>query len=570
MSTRVKIFISYLIMGIVPLILFLGILSFTVLRTVTSNPFLMNVNDNHESFIKCINRLSGLEILAQENPEGLFDKDMLTDIDKITSEFRIGIVLVDGEKEQFFASGILEGKDLVQKITSSRITNQFGSRKHFESEPSIFPNYYRLNVDSDYLVLGRELERDVGMLYIVVEAEPTEHISDKLPERFLNLLFLGTLGLIVLMTFLVTRGMMQSLKTLKNGVRHISDGDLDFSIKTRKRDEVAQVVNAFDEMRLRLKASIDAQVREDESRRELVANISHDLRTPVTAIKGYIEGLIDGMANTPEKRDKYMSTILSKTIALDRMIDDLFLYSSLDVGKANYHFDNVPALDFFKSFCNETKLDLEEKGFNVQCIIEIPTGITVRLDRSMIQRLQHNLTENAVKYCKESGRRVIFSAGFKDGAVVCSTEDNGTGIQADALPNIFERFYRADAARTSTIGGTGLGLQISKRIVEDHGGIIWAESIYGEFTRISWTLPVEAGTGGALAAGTGTDVVKTGEAGTPGAKAAETKTGGARMNELGAADALPAEAGAAGIGGELPAETVAAESETDGGNTQNA
>ena len=108
----------------------------------------------------------------------------------------------------------------------------------------------------------------------------------------------------------------------------------------------------------------------------------------------------------------------------------------------------------------------------------------------MLQRLQHNLTENAVKYCRESGRKVVFSAGVKQDSIICSTEDNGTGIQPDALPKIFERFYRADAARTSTIGGTGLGLQISKRIVEDHGGKIWAESSYGEFTRISWTLPV--------------------------------------------------------------------------------
>lgn len=494
MSTRVKIFISYLIMGIVPLFLFIGVISIVALTSVASNPFLMSIYENHENIFKSINDLSRMEMLAQENPESLFDKDMLSGIDKSISDYHVGMILVNGENELYYASGILDEQGMVQKITAARF-DETDMRERFDSEHFMSANYHRLEVDSRFLVLGRDLGNDSGTLYIAIETGPTKEVSDKVLKRFIYLLFVTTLGLILFMTFMVTRSMMHSLDMLKNGVRHISEGDLDFSIRTKKRDEVARVVMAFEEMRLRLKESIDAQVREDESRRELVANISHDLRTPVTAIKGYVEGLIDGMANTPEKMERYTKTILSKTIALDRMIDDLFLYSSLDVGKANYHFEAVSAAGFFRSLCNETRLDLEEKGFEVQCSFDIRPDTIVSIDRGMIQRLQHNLTENAVKYCRETDRRVVLSAVEQDGTVVCSTEDNGTGIQADALSNIFERFYRADAARTSTIGGTGLGLQISKRIVEDHGGRIWAESSYGEFTRISWTLPVMAEAG---------------------------------------------------------------------------
>ncbi len=494
MSTRIKIFISYLVMGIVPIFLFIGIVFFLMVRSVASSPFLMSINDNHENLFKSINQLSRLELTAQENPEDLFDKDMLSEVDRTVSEYHTGIMLVDSEEELFYASEMLDSESLVQKIRSARIIRP-RVRRRFDSEHFLSPDYHSLDIDSDFLVLGRELGNGYGTLYIAVETGPTKQVSDTLLKRFMYILLIGMAGLILFMTFIVTRSMMQSLKTLKNGVRHISQGDLDFSIKTNKRDEVAQVVMAFEEMRLRLKTSIDAQVREDESRRELVANISHDLRTPVTAIKGYSEGLIDGMANTPEKREKYIRTILSKALALDRMIDDLFLYSSLDVGKANYHFDIVNAAEFFNNLCSETRLDLEENGFDVQCRFEIPEDIRIRLDRSMIQRLQHNLNENAVKYCRGSDSRAVFSAYVKDGEVICSIEDNGKGIQADALPYVFERFYRADSARTSTVGGTGLGLQISKRIVEDHGGRIWAESSYGEFTRISWSLPVEANSG---------------------------------------------------------------------------
>ncbi|NLO39628.1 MAG: HAMP domain-containing protein [Ruminiclostridium sp.] len=489
MSTRIKIFISYLVMGILPLFLFLGTISFVAFKTIADNPFLMTIGEDPDNIYISVNHLSKIEILAQENPTGLFDRDMLMDIDQVVSQYHIGIMLLDSEKALFYTSDILLERGLVQKIISPQNEN-FNMENHFDSEHFFPPNYHRLVVDDNFLVMERPLEEGNGTLYIAIETGPSQKVSGTPFKRFMSVLFIGVTGLILLMTFMVTRSMMQSLKELKKGVHRISEGDLDFSIKTNKRDEVAQVVMAFDEMRLRLKASIDAQVREDESRRELVTNISHDLKTPVTAIKGYVEGLIDGTANTPEKKQKYTQTILSKTIALDRMIDDLFLYSSLDVGKAGYHFENVTAVDFFKILCNETRLDLKEKGFEVQCSIDLPPDIMVRLDRSMIQRLQYNLTENAVKYARESDRKVVFSARIQDGFVICSTEDNGAGITEDALASIFERFYRADAARTSTVGGTGLGLQISRKIVEDHGGRIWAESHYGEFTRILWTLPV--------------------------------------------------------------------------------
>ena len=120
----------------------------------------------------------------------------------------------------------------------------------------------------------------------------------------------------------------------------------------------------------------------------------------------------------------------------------------------------------------------------------------VKADRQMIVRLMHNLVENAAKYCRTENRSAVLSASIKDGERGWAIEDNGAGIKPEELPHIFERFYRADTARTSTVGGTGLGLQISRRIVEDHGGQIRAESSYGEYTRIIWTLPVISGQGG--------------------------------------------------------------------------
>lgn len=490
MSMRLKLFLSYLVMGFIPIILLITLMFGIMYKVVSTSPFLMSLDNGQDKIIQSIDELLNIEILTRDNPEGLFDKEMLAEVDTKLSTNHVGMILLDSNKQLFYISSFLDQQTILQEI---RIAEQEepAVKRHFKNTPPEPFGYERLDLQSDFMVLSKELGNDgIGTLYLAIETGPTKKITDTYLRRFMTFIFWGMVGLILLMTFLVTRSMMQSLKKLKDGVYHISEGDLNFSIKTNKRDEVAQVVMAFEEMRLRLKASIEAQVKEDENRKELISNISHDLKTPVTAIKGYVEGLIDGVADTPEKKEKYLSTVLVKTIALDRMIDDLFLYSSLNIGRITYHYETLFAMEFFENLCSETKLDLTERDFEVICNFNIPHSVKIKVDRQMLHRLQHNLTENAAKYSKSSGKRVIFSVCVHEGELLCSTEDNGIGIQESEMPHIFERFYRADAARTSTIGGTGLGLQISRRIIEDHGGRIWAESSYGEFTRISWTLPV--------------------------------------------------------------------------------
>ena len=490
MSTRLKLFLSYLVMGFIPIFLLIAVIIGVMIQVVTTSPFLMSLDDDGQAkLLQGIDDILSIEIIVRENPEDLYDRKMLAGVDATLSTYHIGIILLDAKKQVFFASQFLDQDALIQDIHAAEQKEQLSS--HIKNAHFSPLGYQKLDMQSNFTVLSKTLDnKPFGTLYLAIETGPAKKITDTHVRRVTTFIFLGMAGLIVFMTFLVTRSMMQSLKKLKDGVQHISEGDLNFSIKTSNKDEVTQVVMAFEEMRLRLKASIDTQVKEDENRKELISNISHDLKTPVTAIKGYIEGLIDGVADTPEKKEKYLSTILGKTVSLDRMIDDLFLYSNLDIGRTPYHFETLSATEFFENLCSEAKLDLSERGFEVTCNLQIPAGFKIRVDRQMIHRLQHNLSENAAKYCRASERKVVFSATMQGKEIVCSTEDNGTGIQDTELSHIFERFYRADAARTSTIGGTGLGLQISRRIIEDHGGRIWAESNYGEFTRISWSLPM--------------------------------------------------------------------------------
>ena len=503
MSMRVKLILSYLFMGLLPIILTFVVIFGAIFMAVNSSPFLRSLSDGEDRILTGIDEILNIELLTREKPEALYDKELLSEFEATFMPFHIGIILLDSNKQVFHSSNYLNKEVLLEEILAAEQTATRENTRseqndaHSGTDHTTFLGYEKLDIKSEFTVLRKYLgEEKLGTLYLAVETGEGKLSTGKGFQRLLAFVFWGMIVLILLMTFLVTNSMMQSLRKLRDGVRHISEGDLNFSVKTKKRDEVAQVLMAFEEMRLRLKASIDAQVKEDENRKALVANISHDLKTPVTSIKGYIEGLIDGVADTQEKKEKYLSTIHEKTIALDRMIDDLFLFSSLDIGRAQYHFETLAANEFFESLCSETKLDLTERGFEVQCNLQIPANIKVKIDRQMIRRLQHNLTENAAKYCKDTDRKVIFSAFLQGPDLICSVEDNGIGIQPADMPHIFERFYRADAARTSMIGGTGLGLQISRHIIEDHGGRIWAESTFGEYTRISWTLPALSMDGG--------------------------------------------------------------------------
>jgi len=493
MSTRFKLFLSYLVMGFLPILLFMMVIVGAIFRFVSESPFLMSLSDNREDIIHTLDRFLRMEIATRDNPEDLFDEERLQAWDTEFSPYHIGFILKGAHGEVFYISRFLTASGVDENILEIGVRESL-----FNHEGTVYPphffGYQKLGTQDAFTIYEKKLDGgQSGAFYLIIETGEASRLTGTFASRFMTLVLIILAGVILLLTFLVTRSMMQSLKKLKDGVRHIAEGDLSFSIKTNKRDEAAQVVMAFEEMRIRLKASIDAQVKEEENRKELISNISHDLKTPVTAIKGYVEGLIDGVADTPEKREKYLSTILGKTMSLDRMIDDLFLYSSLDIGRTPYYFEHLSAEQYFRDLCNETKLDLTERGFQVDCDIQIPPATQIRADRQMLSRLQHNLTENAVKYAKEDDRKAIFSVYMQGDMLVCTTEDNGIGIQPSALPHIFERFYRADAARTSTIGGTGLGLQISKRIIEDHGGRIWAESQPSVYTRISWSIPVLPG-----------------------------------------------------------------------------
>ncbi|WP_462410773.1 sensor histidine kinase [Neobacillus sp. Marseille-QA0830] len=327
-----------------------------------------------------------------------------------------------------------------------------------------------------------------GSLFFITDASSlAKFVRTSFPILFIALIIIliGTNGLL---TYYVSRSIIRPIRGLQKAARQMKEGDLTLPIPVTSKDEIGQLAQGFEEMRVRLQESIEMQLAYEENRKELIANISHDLKTPITTIKGYVEGIRDGVANSPEKLDRYVQTILSKANELDHMIDELFLYSKLDLQRLPFHFEKIHFDQYVRDFVEELRFDVEDKQVKVDLHIEQQEDFPIIGDRENMKRVITNIVENSLKYNDKPDKRLVFHLSASGSHVLFSISDNGPGISEEHLPLIFDRFYRADVARGTQKGGSGLGLSIAKRIIEEHHGSIWAESQKGIGTTISFTL----------------------------------------------------------------------------------
>lgn len=277
----------------------------------------------------------------------------------------------------------------------------------------------------------------------------------------------------------IYRSVATPLVKLRKATQNIKDGNLDFVLDVEGTDEFAELCRDFEEMRRRLKESAEEKLVLDKENKELISNISHDLKTPITAVKGYVEGIMDGVADTPEKMDRYVRTIYNKTVEMDYLINELTFYSKIDTNRIPYTFSKLNVEDYFSDCAEEVGLELETRGIQLCYANYVDSDVQVIADGEQIRRVIHNIISNAIKYMdKGKGMKGIIQIRVKDVGdfVQVEIEDNGKGIAAKDLPYIFDRFYRTDVSRNSAKGGSGIGLSIVRKILEDHGGKVWATS----------------------------------------------------------------------------------------------
>ena len=286
----------------------------------------------------------------------------------------------------------------------------------------------------------------------------------------------------------IYRSIAVPLVKLKKATKNIKEGNLDFVLEVEGNDEFSQLCQDFEEMRKRLKESTEEKILMDKENKELISNISHDLKTPITAVKGYVEGIMDGVADTPEKMDRYVRTIYNKTNEMDHLINELTFYSKIDTNRIPYTFSKLNVEDYFSDCAEELGLEMETRGIELVYANYVEKDVQVIADGEQIRRVIHHIVSNAIKYMEKP--RGIIQLRVKDVGdfIQVEIEDNGKGIAAKDLPYIFDRFYRTDVSRNSSKGGSGIGLSIVKKIMEDHGGKVWATSRLGIGTIMYFVL----------------------------------------------------------------------------------
>lgn len=287
--------------------------------------------------------------------------------------------------------------------------------------------------------------------------------------------FISFIVINLIMSYLFSKRILEPISHLKRATTEISRGDLSLEITESGDEEIKKLCADFEKMRIQLKDSVRLKIKYDDNRKMLVSSISHDLRTPITSIKGYVEGILDGVANTPEKVELYLKTIYSKAELIDVMIDDLLLYSKLDLNQIPFNYEKTDIVNFFEYCVVESTFELQKFNIEIALKNDLKKAKYVMLDRERMRRVIINILDNSRKYMNKEQGKITIMLRETNSSVIIEIRDNGSGIDRNHINRIFDRFYRGDVARTET-KGSGLGLAISKQIVEGHKGKIWAVS----------------------------------------------------------------------------------------------
>lgn len=417
------------------------------------------------------------ELMAEleENPTVFEDKAFLEEITESISK-KNSYILVRRGDEIYYTGNATAAQQIWEQLPEYDNVSGDGSSGYFYNDLQKYVKQLDFTFSD-----GEE-----GSLFIITR------VVNLISRPLLIDMFIAIFVILIFTSLMLTRwihkGVFEPVKQLNVAMKKIKDGNFDYMLETDSKGEIGDLYRNYEDMRLRLKESTEEKMQHEQQNRELISNISHDLKTPITAIKGYVEGIMDGVADTPEKMDKYIKTVYNKANDMDRLINELTIYSGIDTNRIPYHFHRINVSDYFGDCVEEVGLDLESRNIELNYSNLVSQDTMIIADPEQMKRVINNVIGNSVKYIDKPKGVIDIRILDEVDAIRVEIEDNGKGIAAKDLPKIFERFYRTDASRNSSKGGSGIGLSIVKKIIEDHGGYIWATSKEGEGTCIHFVI----------------------------------------------------------------------------------
>ncbi|GIQ69139.1 sensor histidine kinase [Xylanibacillus composti] len=277
----------------------------------------------------------------------------------------------------------------------------------------------------------------------------------------------GLLLAFCIIGYVMQRSILKPLERLSQAVREVAKGDLDVELPASRITEITEVRDGFNVMTDSLQESIQKQVELEAERRFVIAAVAHDLRTPLFALRGYLDGLEQGIADTPEKKSKYLAVCKEKSAQLDRLVEDLFAFAKTEYVEMDIKENILDLSHILQKSINSLALLARQKHISI--LSEFGEDSIVMGDSYLLERAMNNLLDNAVRHTPHSGKIVVQCC--KDGSNVTFTvQDTGEGFSSEEIQRAFEPLYRGESSRNRSTGGIGLGLTISRKIIRQHRG----------------------------------------------------------------------------------------------------
>jgi signal transduction histidine kinase len=484
MSIRLKLILTYLL-GTILTVIIVAMTGIGIVTAILSYLVSGIVKDQspHEAFSRGIDLFVDLRYAERYAPEELKSPEFAASIGERLKPFEGFLVVRQGERWESYGE-LSEGEAFLRQLRQD--VAAAGPKEDGMFVVSAWEERDLLSIAYDFPGINDPLT-----YYLVADMTMAESKTNRF-ELFVLLGIAILVGIILVpLLWITTRDIVRPLRQLEQGSRRIAEGDLNFRLESKVRNEVGGVIRSYEKMRGELQRSIDVQLALEENRKELISNISHDLKTPLTSIKGYVEGIRVGVADDPEKLKKYIDVIYAKTLDMDRMIDDLFLLSKLDLEQERFYLETVPLESFYRQTMSELHMECERAGVRLTSEYEAGQEDVVTMDVQKMKRVMLNLVGNSVKFMDKQEPHIHVHIGRQSEEWVVEVTDNGPGMGPDELDRIFDRFYRGDAFRNQNVAGSGLGLAIVKQIIANHGGTIHARSEPGQSMTVMISIPMK-------------------------------------------------------------------------------
>lgn len=479
MSIRVKLILTYTLLVVVSacVLIFSGLAIVTKLIIETADSVVAE-KDVGVLVTEVIDLLAELKQADQYEPDKLIDPEYIEALSDRIRFYNGGLIVRHGDKV-YNLNDLPETEAFYNQLIHRPDTIEHGNEEDYPEDQLVrYKNKTYFYIDYAFTVQNEQV-----IYFFIMDLTHAKGVGSESGNTFLTILLILLVIIMTPLLIILTKDIINPLKKLEIGVKHIKEGNLDFKLESSSKNEIGRVITYFDLMRSELKRSIDKQLQFEENRKELISSISHDLKTPITSIKGHVEGIMDGVADTPEKLQKYLGIIYRKSDDMDRLIDDLFLFSKLDLNKLPFDMKQVEVGAFLTDIVNEMKLDWENENQHLTLICA-EGDLTVLADPQQIKRVLVNVIQNSMKYIEKEHKQIDIRVNDNPEDVQIVIADNGVGIDEAHIDHVFDRFYRVDESRNLETGGTGLGLAIAKQIVEQHQGHIFATSVLGQGTKM--------------------------------------------------------------------------------------